>query len=317
MGRLRLDFTATSGHDSTRFGPEKAVTARRSRRMRSVSSLALAAGALTIVALAPATAAPASRVSVDYGLWLAGLPLGNADLAGTFDGNDYKVEIRVRLTGLAGMITGGRGQANAAGTLAGARPQPQSYAVTSRSSKEQRTVRVGLAAGNVAAVEIVPPIEPKPDTVPVTAAHKRGVIDPVSAIVMPFLGRGEPTDAGNCDRTVPVFDGAARFNIVLSYAETKQLEKPGYKGPVLVCNVRYVPVAGHRAEHPGTKFMEDNREMSVWLAPVEGTRVLVPIRIAVATQIGSSVIEASRWSLEGGAKPIPTSASARERAGGQ
>jgi hypothetical protein len=43
--------------------------------------------------------------------------------------------------------------------------------------------------------------------------------------------------------------------------------------------------------------MQDNRDISVWLAPVEGSRVLVPLRIAVRTMVGMSVIEASRWTL--------------------
>ena len=77
---------------------------------------------------------------------------------------------------------------------------------------------------------------------PVAEVHKRGIIDPVSALVMPVPARGEPTDPANCNRTLPIFDGAARFNMVLSYAATRIVEKPGYKGPVLVCNVRYVPI---------------------------------------------------------------------------
>ena len=47
------------------------------------------------------------------------------------------------------------------------------------------------------------------------------------------------------------------------------------------------------------KFMEDNREMSVWLAPVEGTKVLVPLRISVLTEIGTNIIEATRWTRAG------------------
>jgi hypothetical protein len=39
--------------------------------------------------------------------------------------------------------------------------------------------------------------------------------------------------------------------------------------------------------------------MSVWLAPVEGTRVLIPLRISVLTTIGTNIIEATRWSQSG------------------
>ena len=88
--------------------------------------------------------------------------------------------------------------------------------------------------------------------------------------MMPVQGRADPMDPANCNRTLPIFDGATRFDVVLSYGETRSVAKPGYSGPVLVCNARYTPIAGHRPDRPGVKFMEDNREMSVWLAPVEG-----------------------------------------------
>ena len=44
--------------------------------------------------------------------------------------------------------------------------------------------------------------------------------------------------------------------------------------------------------------MEQNRDMSVWLAPVEGTRVLLPLRVSVATTMGVSLVEATRWTAE-------------------
>src|SRR5215211_4332124 len=203
-------------------------------------------------------AANSQSLKVDYAISLAGIPLGYADLATTLEGSKYKMQVGARLTGLAGM----------------------------------------LAGGGVSAVEITPPLDEKLDRVPLKESHKRGVLDPVSALLMPAASRGSVTDPGNCNRTLPVFDGAARFDVVLSYEETKQIEKPGYAGPVLVCNARYVPIAGHRALRPSTKFMEDNRDMQVWLAPVQGSRLLVPLRIAVQTMVGMSVIEASQWRLQ-------------------
>jgi hypothetical protein len=140
------------------------------------------------------------------------------------------------------------------------------------------------------------------------------VIDPVSALLMPFYGRGEAADPAACNRTLPVFDGAARFDIVLSYAETRVVDRPGYAGPVVICNARYVPIAGHRPDRPGTRFMQENQEISVWLAPVEGTRILVPMRITVKTMMGVTVIDAQRWTQERDARPIPAAARRRGKA---
>jgi hypothetical protein len=254
---------------------------------------------LTILAAAGAgTAAGAQTLRADYAVTLAGLPLGTADLSSTFEGPRYTMQFAVKLTGLARMLTGGKGAATASGSILGPQPQPTAFAVTSRSSSAERTVRMGLNAGNVAAVDVNPPVDEKPDRVAIKEADKRGVVDPLSALLMPVASGRGPMDPANCGRTLPVFDGASRFNVVLSYGETRNADIPGYRGQVLVCNARYVPISGHRALRPATKFMEDNRDMSVWLAPVAGQKVLVPVRIAVRTMVGMSVVEASNWALD-------------------
>jgi hypothetical protein len=271
----------------------------------------IAPALLALAAFGPGSQAGAQTLKVAYDVTLAGLTLGKADLVSTFDGPKYKMQAAVKLSGLAKLLTGGKGAATATGTIVGAQPKPETFAITSRSSDDQRTVRMGLAGGNVEAVEIVPPLEEKPDRVPVREEDKKGVVDPISALLMPAVASGSLTDPANCNRTLPVFDGAARFNVVLSYGSTKKVDVPGYKGPVLVCNARYVPISGHRSQRPATKFMEDNKDMTVWLAPVNGPKLLVPLRVSVRTMIGTSLVEASRWSVEDGAgSMVPVSAGA-------
>lgn len=245
----------------------------------------------------PAKAAAAS-LAVDYTIALAGLRIGTARLAGAFDRDAYQVDVSATLTGLVGAITGGQGSARSSGAL-GALPLPQTFAIATRTASSGIAVRMALSHGNVIQTEITPPLVDMQDRVPVTAGAKRGIVDPASALLMPARGAGPLLDPANCDRTLPLFDGATRFNVVLSYAETREVQKPGYAGPVLVCNARYQAIGGHRPDRPGVKFMEDNREMSVWLAPVEGTRLLVPLRISVLTEIGTNIIEATRWSRSG------------------
>ncbi len=290
--------------------PVRAFLKESSRTMcapsvRAPSSLLLAGAILAGTALSgqaearPRAARPGTAtVAVDYGVNLAGLPIGTARLAGSFEGSKYRMDVSAVLTGIAGAITGGQGSARSAGIIA-AGPQPNAFAIATRTSHSGIAVRMALARGNVTQSEVTPPLLDTGDRVPVTAAEKRGVIDPASALMMPAHARGELTDPENCNRTLPVFDGATRFNVVLSYAETRTVEKPGYSGPVLVCNARYQAIAGHRADRPGVRFMEENRDMSVWLAPVDGTRVLVPMRIAVRTTIGTNIIEATRWTHSG------------------
>jgi hypothetical protein len=263
----------------------------------------LIASALVTLAFAgTASFAQGQTLKVTYDLSLAGLPLGKADLVSSFKGKKYQMQGNAKLTGLAMILTGGKGEASASGTLAEAGPRSRSFAVVSKTSDNQRSVRMGLKGGRVADVEIDPPLELKADRVPVQPADKKGVVDPMSALLMPALAAKNLTDPDNCNRTLPVFDGATRMNVVLTYAETRNVEVTGYSGPVLVCNARYVPVSGHRPERPATKFMQENRDMSVWLAPVEGPRLLFPLKVSVRTMIGVGEMQASLWSLEGDGK---------------
>ena len=268
------------------------------KRLLRASLLATLAGLPPSQGIARPKAAAPATVTVDYAIALAGIPIGTAQVSGSFESVRYRMDVSARLTGLVGAVTGGMGSARATG-LIGAGPQPSAFSIATKTSNSGIAVRMALARGNVTQAEVTPPLIDTGDRVPVTPDNKRGVVDPASALMMPALGRGELIAAENCNRTIPVFDGATRFNVVLSYGETRTVEKPGYSGPVLVCNARYQAIAGHRPDRPGVKFMEDNRDMSVWLAPVEGTRVLLPLRISVRTTVGTNIIEATRWARSG------------------
>jgi hypothetical protein len=61
--------------------------------------------------------------------------------------------------------------------------------------------------------------------------------------------------------------------------------------------------------------MTENKDMSVWLAPLDRQRLLVPLRVSVRTMIGVSVVEASRWSFDDGAKAVPISVDNTVKAG--
>lgn len=262
-------------------------------------AIASSLGGLMLAFGAASFAVPASSASLDarYDVSLLGLTLGTANLTGGIEGSAYKLDLTAKLTGLIGGFTGGRGSGAASGNLNGTKLSPTSFAVSSASSSESRTVRMALDSNTVAAVEIEPPIDAKPDRVPLNDGHRRNVIDPLSAFLMPVVGKGL---ANACNRTLQIFDGAARYDIKMSQSGTREVKLEGYSGPVAVCQVRYVPIAGHRSERPSTKFMIENRDISTWLAPVAGTNVMVPVRVSVKTMIGTAVLEASSFKVDPG-----------------
>lgn len=263
----------------------------------------LAAIGVGLSLLLAAPMARAESLSIDYDLSLIGLPIGRATLAGNADPGTYRLELTAQLTGLASIVSGGKGTAVATGSGLPSRVLPNSYLLTVSGSGPLQSIRLGLQSGNVTSIAIDPPLDPRPDRVPVTEQHKRGVLDPVSAFLMPVGGRGPVLDPSSCKRTLPVFDGGGRFDVVLNYRETTTLKFRGYDGPALLCDVRYTPISGHRAERRAVQFMADNRDIQVWLVPVGNSRLLVPARIMLRTLIGMLSIDARRMTI--GGKPLP------------
>ncbi len=69
----------------------------------------------------------------------------------------------------------------------------------------------------------------------------------------------------------------------------------GYGGPVLVCSVTFKPVAGYIGSRATIRYLSKIRDMEIWLAPIAGTRVLVPFRAQGPTPIGEAVMEATQF----------------------
>jgi len=119
--------------------------------------------------------------------------------------------------------------------------------------------------------------------VPVTAANKRNILDPATALIM-AVPEGQPlVGPAACNRTIPVYDGYVRFDVTLHYVGVRDVAVDGYSGPVSVCAARYTPVSGHKRDSKSTKFMAENRDIEAWLAPIARAHVVVPFHIAMMT----------------------------------
>ena len=244
-------------------------------------------------------------LEIDYRISLLDIGVGVAQAEGDFGGGQYRLMIKARATGMAGWLTGTAAEAFSMGSAMGSRVTPSTHGLDFSGQKNSFSLRMGLVGGAVTQVKIDPPLIPRDDRVPVEEAHRRGVIDPVGATIFLQSQRSTTPDPAVCNRTVPVFDGVGRFEISLSYKETKPLKIVGYNGPVLVCAVRYTPVSGHRLNRPAVEFMRENKDIEVWLAPVPGTRALVPLRIFVKTMIGGLEIEATRFGAVAADQIVP------------
>jgi hypothetical protein len=62
---------------------------------------------------------------------------------------------------------------------------------------------------------------------------------------------------------------------------------------VVVCAVYFTPIAGYIPSRTAIKYITKLRDIEVWLAPIAGTRVLVPFRAEGPTPVGHIVMEAT------------------------
>jgi hypothetical protein len=249
---------------------------------------------LWLCALASASA---EMLHVTYSVSLVGLPIGVANLDANLTPSSYSIDAHAKITGLAYIFSRARGASTGQGSIVDNRVVPATFATVASNATMTRTIRMSLSANAVTGIDIAPPFDDKPDRVPLTDKDTQGVVDPVGAVVIPVPTKAPLVGPASCDRKIPVFDGYTRFDVDLTYVGQRDVAAKGYKGPVAVCAVRYVPIAGHRRDRPSTKFMADNKDLEVWLAPVAGARLLLPFRVSARTMMGVTVIEASEFSI--------------------
>lgn len=253
--------------------------------------------ALTVLTLAvPAVAG--NKANGRYDVSLAGIEVGKAALVVDVEPAGYTAAASGRVSGIAQIVTEGTGTAAGRGTLVRARPQPSSFSVTATGDGKTGEVQFAVdKTGLVKDIVVTPPPKLRADRVPLTDDHRKGILDPMSAMVMPVNGSGPLLGPDACARTLPIFDGLARYDLTFAFERVESVKAKGFEGEAVVCRVAYKAIAGHRAGRKDVVYMEKNRDIFVWLVPIPSSRVLVPFRIQVATKLGTLLISARVFSV--------------------
>ena len=251
--------------------------------------------AIALMLLASAAAAAETRLSIKYRISVAGFPVGKAYLDYQRDGSGYTVKGSGRTTGIVRLISDGRGKVSARGKLGGNGPVPAIFSYDVVDDDGRETLNMAFAGNRVGKIELDPPENPKKlkRRVPLKGSHKVGVLDPLSALFI-------PADASKvCNRTLPIFDGEQRFDLVLTRKRTDRFSggRKNFKGKVVVCAVSYRPIAGHRPDKKEVKEMQRKSGMELWMAPIGDSGVMVPISGQLSSKIGPIVVRASRFRL--------------------
>jgi hypothetical protein len=260
-----------------------------------IRSVLLATGALGLAA-AGGPAWAQGKLEAQYAATLAGIPIGKGSWTIDITNTNYTAAATGATTGLMRAFTGGQGTSAARGTINGGRLLSSIYSATITGSKKTEEVRLTINNGNVKDFKVKPPQDNNSERVPITEAHQHGILDPMTASLVRMPGNGDLLSAEACQSTVAVFDGRLRYDLQLAFKRMDKVKAAkGYAGPVVVCAVYFSPIAGFVPSRYAIKYIAELRDMEVWLAPIAGTRVLVPFRAQGPTPIGPAVLEATQF----------------------
>lgn len=265
------------------------------RKLPRFSLLASISAAAAVLPLGSSVWAQ-TKLDAHYTVSVAGIPIGKGNWAVDIADTHYTATVTGRTVGLLHTFVGGEGAGNARGTLQAGVPLSSVYAASIQTYRKTDAVRLTIANGNVKEFKIDPAQDDPGERIPVTEAHQRGVLDPMTASLVRIPGNGEMLTPEACDRTLSIFDGRLRYDLKLAYKRTDKVKaEQGYSGPAVVCALRFVPIAGHIPSRATIKYIVKLNDIEVWLAPVAGTRVLAPIRAQGPSPIGQVVMQATQF----------------------
>ena len=257
------------------------------------------AGLSLSLAAAAADTWPATVRAV-YDINFNGFNVGTFEFQSQAEQQSYTLLGNARLSVLLGAFTWD-GETRSFGLIVKQEPKPASFTFDFKSNLRAGSTKLGFANGAVTNIAHLPPEPPKPDTIPLREQHLKGVIDPLSAIMV--ISRG--SSANPCDRRIPIFDGKERFDLVFSYKRVMRVVEQAPSGQpdvAHVCRVKYLPIAGHKVDSD-TSFMAANNEIEVALRPVPSANVFIPYQVSIPTMAGSATIVSKRVEIVSPGKP--------------
>lgn len=279
-------------HTSPHFPPRL----RSAGRLAVVVRLALAALGGLVLVWAAEPAAAQGKLEAQYEATLSGIPVGRGAWHIDIQDDLFSAAASGGTTGILKSFAGGSGTGASQGRVVNGALVATAYQASTTTSKKTEEIHITLDKGNVKEFGIIPEPPVDADRIVVTDAHRRGVFDPMTASLVRVPGTGDPLSPEACHGSAPVFDGRMRYELRLDFKrmETVKAEK-GYRGPVVVCALYFVPVAGYIPDRPVIRYLAAQRNIEIAFAPVAGTRILVPFWLKVPTPLGPAMLEATSF----------------------
>jgi hypothetical protein len=244
----------------------------------------------------------AAKLDAAYTATLLGFPIGQIRWTVDIRDNRFTAAATGTTAGLLLIFARGHGVADAHGSITGKQPAPANFSVNLTHGSASEQIKIAFSDGK-AREYLAPPPKPNPNLVPLTEAYRTGVVDPMTALIVHVPGSGDTSGPEACQHKIAVFDGRMRYDMGLAFKRIEQVGAgTGYQGPAVVCAVYFTPIAGYDPTRSAIKYLQAERGMELWLAPLSGTRLMAPFRVSVPTPIGTGILQATRfvWTPQNG-----------------
>lgn len=234
-----------------------------------------------------------SKLEAHYVISAAGIPVGKSEITVQIDSDKYIASATGRASGLFSILVSGEGSVSVQGIVSESGLQPKNFSASIKKDNENSEVKMVIDGGSV--VNLTENATEDKDRVPLTDAHRHGIVDPLTAVLLP-AGKSGGLSADVCQRSLPIFDGRRRYDLDLSFKRMDEL-KSGYQGPVVVCGIKFKPIAGHHSSSLIVKYLSEGRELELWMAPIAGTHFLAPVRLTTTNLIGNLAVDAEQFTV--------------------
>lgn len=229
----------------------------------------------------------------EYRVTLIGLPVARATFTTKITDPGYTITGDITSAGIVNVFTSMDAKSTVTGTmLSGDRMQPESYKLVYTRGKRTRTYDVKYASGNIVETSITP--QPNRDSnrwIPVKSADFKSVLDPIGALIIPGDGK-------ICARTLPVYDGESRMDLVLAPKGTAKFDAGNVSGEAIVCSVRYQPKSGYNKDQYDIDYLRKATSMEIWFAKTRTGSLYAPVYARVPTRLGMLSITATAFGKE-------------------
>jgi hypothetical protein len=265
------------------------------RQLAGCRRIAAACGVAVALAAVPNAAIAEIRLDARYTITVTGLTVGESAWRADISPDQYTAKATSRMRGVARWLVRGEATAIVHGVIRDGRLMTTDF--SSKANTEDENSETRMTVENGQAKDIVDTSTEKVrDRVPVPDEHRRDVIDPISAMIIPAPPEGDGLPRTACERTLPVFDGRRRYDLKLTFKRMdKVAASEGYAGPAVVCTMKMLPLSGHRAGGILVAYLTEGRDMELWLAPIVGTQLLAPFRVSVGGMVAPITMQAVKF----------------------